>query len=182
MTTTTDTSQTSDSTTTDTTTSPLPSGLVPAAIRTWAVTGATTTTDTTESCCGSCAVKPVRGMMTATGFVPELPPKASAAILDYTIDFTNALAGTGDTLSNDGISVTVTTATGSTSDLSTQWAAVYNGTQAVCMLAAGPAGTMQIATVQVRTTQGRTCTQQIIIPISRETVNYNAATNSPASS
>ncbi len=148
------------------TASELPDSLIPSPLRLYTVPGLPATT---QGCgCSVPAVQP-RGITTMTGFVPEMPAKSSAAVLDYGVDFTDWLVDTGDTIQAGGVSATVTTAAGFPYDLTVVWADVCNGTQAIIMLASGPAGSFQIVNVQAITEQGRTCTQQIIVPVSRAT-------------
>ncbi|WP_456304221.1 phage fiber-tail adaptor protein [Acetobacter oeni] len=106
-----------------------------------------------------------------------MPPKSSAALLDYSVDFTGWLTDTGDMIESGGVSATVRTAAGFSYDLAVIWAEPFSGTQAVVMLASGPAGTFQIVNVQVITQQGRTCTQEIIVPIIQETEIVDLSTH-----
>ncbi|NHO33939.1 phage fiber-tail adaptor protein [Acetobacter fallax] len=156
------------------TTAALPNSLIPSPLRIYTVPGI----PPAQSGCCSPIPTAQRGVTTTTGFIPELPAKSSAAILDYSVDFTNWLVDTGDTITSGGVSAAVKTAGGFSYDLAVVWAEPYNGTQAVVMLTSGPAGTFQIVNVQAETEQGRTCTQQIIVPISRTTETVDPAPTS----
>lgn len=91
-------------------------------------------------------------------------PKASADCLDYTLDFSSLLAGTGDTLASIQSAV-VTTDQGSTYDLKIMWSGVA-GLLAVAFLASGRPGSQQKILFEIITTQGRVCSVLAVLQIS----------------
>ncbi|MQR99912.1 phage fiber-tail adaptor protein [Gluconobacter aidae] len=102
-------------------------------------------------------------------------PKASADCLDYTLDFSALLAGTGDTLASIR-SATVMTTAGGNYALAIVWSAVA-GTQLVTFLASGQPNTTQKILFEVTTSQGRVYSVMAVLQIT----NLTAATAPPSS-
>lgn len=94
-------------------------------------------------------------------------PKSSADVLDYALDPTAWLAGTGDFLLSP-ISVTVPSSTGLETDLSCLWATNLAG-MAVIFMAGGAPGSAQAVNVALQTQQGRRITVSVSIAISSVT-------------
>lgn len=104
----------------------------------------------------------------------RLAPKASADCLDYTLDFSAILQGTGDTLKAIQ-SATVTTATGTAYDLTVMWSAAA-GTLVVAFLASGEPGTVQKLLFEIETVQGRVYSVLTLVQIT----NITDATEPPS--
>ncbi|WP_284201631.1 phage fiber-tail adaptor protein, partial [Gluconobacter albidus] len=90
-------------------------------------------------------------------------PKASADCLDYVLDFSTLLAGTGDTLTAIRSAV-VTTATGGEYDLKVMWSAVA-GPLVVAFLASGQPNTAQKILFEITTAQGRVYSVMAVLQI-----------------
>ncbi|MEN3168094.1 hypothetical protein [Gluconobacter sp. OJB] len=97
-----------------------------------------------------------------------LCPKASADCLDYVLDFSTLLAGTGDTLTAIRSAV-VTTATGGAYDLKVMWSAVA-GPLVVAFLASGQPDTTQKILFEITTQQGRVYSVMAVLQITALTV------------
>ncbi|GAN63202.1 hypothetical protein AA0313_0909 [Acetobacter indonesiensis NRIC 0313] len=100
-------------------------------------------------------------------------PKSSADTLDFTLDPTDWLQGTGDYLAS--VSATVPTATGQTADLTVLWASLING-MACLFLGGGVPGTVQTVMVRVTTQQGRSLCQPVSLAITATGAATVAAT------
>ncbi|GBQ87065.1 phage fiber-tail adaptor protein [Gluconobacter albidus] len=94
-------------------------------------------------------------------------PKSSAECLDYTLDFSALLAGTGDTLTAI-TSATVITASGDYA-LTIMWSAVA-GTMVVAFLASGQPNTTQKILFEITTQQGRVYSVMAVLQITDLTV------------
>ncbi|GBR45089.1 collagen-like triple helix repeat-containing protein [Gluconobacter roseus] len=90
-------------------------------------------------------------------------PKSSAECLDYTLDFSALLSGTGDTLTAIR-SATVMTAASEDYALTIVWSAVA-GTQLVTFLASGQPNTTQKILIEVETAQGRVYSVMAVLQI-----------------
>ncbi|MDG6093887.1 hypothetical protein LOC54_01965 [Acetobacter sp. AN02] len=86
-------------------------------------------------------------------FPPCLHPKASADILDYSVDWSLRFRGTGDRITT--VTAKVPSATGTSTDLTVMWSGVYCDLTSVFMLASGPPLTAQNVLVEIATEQGR---------------------------
>ncbi|NHN93459.1 phage fiber-tail adaptor protein [Acetobacter sicerae] len=148
----------------------LPDNLIPSASRTYVVPA-----ERQPEACGSVSTWDA---LRLRGIIPEFggascqcratfPPKSSADILDYAVDFSSWLADTGDAI--EVVSVTYPDTTGLTYDLTDLWADVYQGEIVVIMLASGRPGTKQRVVVTVETVEGRTKAVPIEIKITRAT-------------
>jgi len=93
-------------------------------------------------------------------------PKSSADNLDFTLDATDWLAGTGDYLMAP--SASVPSATGLQTDLAVLYATLING-MAVIHLGGGAPGTTQQVLVALTTQQGRRKSLLVTIAITDET-------------
>lgn len=104
-------------------------------------------------------------LQSCTGLFAQVmwTPKASADCLDYVLDFSTLLAGTGDTLTAIRSAV-VTTATGSSYDLKVMWSAVA-GPLVVAFLASGQPNTAQKILFEITTQQGRVYSVMAVLQI-----------------
>jgi len=109
-------------------------------------------------------------LQSCTGLYAQVmwTPKASADCLDYVLDFSTLLAGTGDTLTAIRSAV-ITTATGGNYDLKVMWSAVA-GTLVVAFLASGQPNTAQKILFEITTQQGRVYSVMAVLPITALTV------------
>ncbi|MCP1274020.1 hypothetical protein NKW43_10055 [Gluconobacter albidus] len=119
-------------------------------------------------------------LQSCTGLFAQVmwTPKASADCLDYVLDFSTPLAGTGDTLASIA-SATVTTAQGSSYDLTIMWSAVA-GTQMVVFLASGQPNTAQKILFEITTQQGRVYSVMAVLQITALTVATAPPSDFPA--
>ncbi|MBS1075283.1 collagen-like protein [Gluconobacter sp. Dm-73] len=104
-------------------------------------------------------------LQSCTGLYAQVmwTPKASADCLDYVLDFSTLLAGTGDTLTAIRSAV-VTTATGGDYDLKIMWSAVA-GTLVVAFLASGQPNTAQKILFEITIQQGRVYSVMAVLQI-----------------
>ncbi|WP_207729010.1 collagen-like triple helix repeat-containing protein [Gluconobacter cadivus] len=109
-------------------------------------------------------------LQSCTGLYAQVmwTPKASADCLDYVLDFSTLLAGTGDTLTAIRSAV-VTTATDGDYDLKVMWSAVA-GTLVVAFLASGQPNTAQKILFEITTQQGRVYSVMAVLQITALTV------------
>jgi len=109
-------------------------------------------------------------LQSCTGLFAQVmwTPKASADCLDYVLDFSTLLAGTGDTLTAIRSAV-VTTATGGEYDLNVMWSAVA-GPLVVAFLASGQPNTAQKVLFEIITQQGRVYSVMAVLQITALTV------------
>lgn len=89
-------------------------------------------------------------------------PKSSADTLDFTLDTSEWLHGTGDYLAS--VVASVTTASGQKTDMRVLWATLVNG-MACLFLSGGIPGTVQTVLVSITTQQGRSLSQPVAIAI-----------------
>lgn len=90
-------------------------------------------------------------------------PKSSADCLDYTLDFSGLLAGTGDTLASVQ-STRVITDQGTDYELKIMWSAV-TGPLVVAFLVSGRPGSQQKLLFEIGTTQGRVYCVAVVLQI-----------------
>ena len=102
----------------------------------------------------------------------QWPVKSSPDLLDYGVDFSAFLTGSGDTIESHTISVQ--TATGSTYDLTLVWD-THDDTCVLLMLGSGPPSTQQCIRIQIVTAQGRRFEQMMRLWI----VDYIPASGKP---
>ncbi|MEJ5141320.1 phage fiber-tail adaptor protein [Gluconobacter albidus] len=125
---------------------------------------------------------PLRTVMlqSCTGLFAQVmwTPKASADCLDYALDFSTLLAGTGDTLTAIRSAV-VTTATGSAYDLKVMWSAVA-GPLVVAFLASGQPNTAQKILFEITTQQGRVYSVMAVLQITALTAATAPPSDFPA--
>lgn len=100
-------------------------------------------------------------------------PKASADTLDFTLDATEWLRGTGDYLAS--VAANVPTAAGQETDMRVLWATLVNG-MACLFLSGGAPGTVQTVLVSVTTQQGRSLSQPVSVAIHSTSPATPAAT------
>ena len=119
-------------------------------------------------------------LQSCTGLFAQVmwTPKASADCLDYVLDFSTLLAGTGDTLTAIRSAV-VTTATGSAYDLKVMWSAVA-GPLVVAFLASGQPNTAQKILFEITTQQGRVYSVMAVLQITALTVATTPPGDFPA--
>lgn len=102
------------------------------------------------------------------GFQPlwiQLAPKSSADVMDYTLDFTQWIGLTGDTVSNVTVNVPTSTQTYPVVAIATQ----VNGPLATFLLASGMPNTQTAFTVEITTAQGRVYSQAVQIVVTGTT-------------
>lgn len=106
---------------------------------------------------------PTSGIVTSPVMVA---PKASADVLDYTLDFTEFLSGTSDALTF--VAVRPSSDQNTASTVSANWA-VINGSKVTILLTSGQPYSVTITNVEVSTVQGRLLTVPIQIQITGAT-------------
>ncbi|MBO1361449.1 hypothetical protein J2D73_16815 [Acetobacter sacchari] len=148
-------------------TTTLPNGLVPSALRLYTVPGA--------SSGGGCRPDQCRMRGFQTAFKsPSFPKKASADVLDYSVDWSIWGAGTGDTIEDVSVSITLSDGSslpGTAYDLaviSDKWPAA-DGMVGVVMLGSGVPGTTYRVLFEIETAQGRTDNQVVLLMITNDT-------------
>ncbi|WP_268898562.1 collagen-like protein [Gluconobacter cadivus] len=119
-------------------------------------------------------------LQSCTGLFAQVmwTPKSSADCLDYVLDFSTLLAGTGDTLTAIRSAV-VTTAPGGQYDLKVMWSAVA-GTLVVAFLASGQPNTAQKVLFEITTQQGRVYSVMAVLQITALTVATAPPSDFPA--
>lgn len=91
----------------------------------------------------------------------RMTPKSSADIVDYSVDFSEALEDTGDTILT--VIPKVLSVAQSPYDLTVMYVGVYENTTASIIVASGIPSSLQEVDIQIQTKQGRVLNKQIRI-------------------